>query len=122
VSGGKVFTLEPGPEFPSPERGLFIFVLKLVGPEQFLRNWALTLERGQGHRQQEGVPQSIHWLENANVLHQGLVPQEAEQDSHNDNVNDHDNQIVQSLLLVTRLENIQHLFIRNEEKKFLIVR
>ena len=99
----------------SPE-GSFIFVFKK------LRVGLLTLERRQGHRQQEGVPQRVHWLEYANVLDQGRIPQEAKQNSHDDDVNGHDDDIVQSLLLVTGLENVQHLFIRNTEKKFLIVR
>jgi len=81
-----------------------------------------TLERGHGHCQQEGVPQGIHWLEDANVLDEGLVPQEAEQDSQNDNVNGENNGVVKELLLATGLEKAQHLFIRNTEKKFLIVR
>ena len=105
----------------SPE-GSFFFVLKLSGPEQFLRNWSLTLERRDGHGQHEGVPQRVHWLEDGHVLDQRLVPQETEEQSHNDNVNSENNGIVQNLLLVTGLQKIEHLFISNAEKKFLIVR
>ena len=99
---------------PSPERGLFIFkIYKELREGELLKQLGLllTLERRQGHRQQEGVPQRVHWLEYANVLDQGRIPQEAKQNSHDDDVNGHDDDIVQSLLLVTGLENVQHIFL-----------
>ena len=82
----------------------------------------LTLERRDGHCQQEGVPQGVNGLQHTDVLDQRLVPQETQEQGHNDNVNGHDNQVVQGLLLVTRLENVQHLFIRELEKNSLIIR
>ena len=68
------------------------------------------------------MPQRVHWLEDGHVPDQRLVPQETEEQSHNDNVNSENNGIVQNLLLVTGLQKIEHLFISNAEKKFLIVR
>jgi hypothetical protein len=75
-----------------------------------------TLERRHGNGQQERVPQGVNGLEHANVLDQRLIPQEAEEDSQNDNVNGEHDGVVQEFLLGAGLQEVQHLFIRYEEK------
>jgi len=69
----------------------------------------LALEHGQRDRQQQGLGQGVHRLEHADVLDQGLVPQEAQNNGHDHNVNQEDDQVIDEFLLGAGLENVQHL-------------
>jgi len=62
------------------------------------------------------VPQGVNRLEHADVLHQGRVPQETEEDGHDDNVNGQDNQVIQHLLLRTGLKQVKHLLLGSKKK------
>ena len=82
----------------------------------------LTLERRDGHCQQEGVPQGVNGLQHTDVLDQRLVPQETQEQGHNDNVNGQNDHVINHLLSGTGLQEVEHLFIRELEKNSLIIR
>jgi hypothetical protein len=62
------------------------------------------------------VPQRVYWLEDANVLDKRLVPEEAQEKGHDQEVNEKHNKVIDSLLAIARRQNIFHLFIRDIEK------
>jgi len=77
---------------------------------QVLRTWLLTLEHRHGNGQQERLPQGINGLEHADVLDQGTVPQETQEDGQEDDVDGKNDRVIQELLLATGLQNVEHLF------------
>ena len=71
----------------------------------------LALEQGQGDGQQQGLRQGVDRLEHADVLDQGLVPQEAQNNRHDHNVNQENDHVIDEILLGAGLENVQHLLL-----------
>jgi hypothetical protein len=65
--------LKEGASLSLSPKGLF-FCFKISWPDNSVGTGLSTPERSNGHRQQEGVPQRVHGLEDAHVLDQGLVP------------------------------------------------
>ena len=62
------------------------------------------------------MPQRIDRLEDANVLDQRLVPEEAKEKGQDQEVNEKHNKVIEGLLAIAGRQNIFHLFIRYIEK------
>jgi len=72
----------------------------------------LQAEQRNAQSQQEGLEQAVNWAQDRDVLDQGAVPQKLHEHGHDDDEQGEDNQVVESLALVTGLQNVKHLFIR----------
>ena len=68
-------------EIENYHRRLYRVVFTEFGQGQVLRTWDLELVHCQGKGEHKGVPQRVNWLEDADVLNQGLVPQVTHQES-----------------------------------------
>jgi len=80
-----------------------------LAPPYLSRNY-LELVHRQSKGEHEGVPQRVNWLEHADVLDQGLVPQVAHQKGQENNPYGNGNNVVDSLLASLGAQNRNHLF------------